>query len=49
MAKQAGVKRLILFHHDPAHDDDMMRKILSEARQAFPETAIATEGEKFPV
>lgn len=49
VAKQAGVKRLILFHHDPAHDDDIMRKILCEARQAFPETSIATEGEEFPV
>ena len=49
VAKQVGAKRLILFHHDPAHDDDMMRKILCEARQVFPETSIATEGEEFPI
>jgi phosphoribosyl 1,2-cyclic phosphodiesterase len=45
VARQAGVRRLILFHHDPTHDDTGMRQILLEARQEFSETSIATEGE----
>ncbi len=31
LAAEAGVERLALFHHDPAHDDDMMDRIVSEA------------------
>lgn len=27
VARQAGVKMLVLFHHDPAHDDDMVDEI----------------------
>ncbi|MEO0491891.1 MAG: MBL fold metallo-hydrolase [Actinomycetota bacterium] len=27
VARQAGVKTLVLFHHDPAHDDDMVDEI----------------------
>jgi phosphoribosyl 1,2-cyclic phosphodiesterase len=49
VAKQAGVKRLILYHHDPGHSDTKMREILAQARQKFPETSIATEGEEIPV
>ena len=32
VAKEAGVKRLALFHHDPAHDDDMMDRTLADVR-----------------
>ncbi len=45
VAKLAGVKKLLLFHHDPAHDDETLRSVLSNARQEFPETYLATEGE----
>jgi phosphoribosyl 1,2-cyclic phosphodiesterase len=45
VAKQAGAKRLILFHHDPWHDDDALRAILTKARREFAETSMATEGE----
>jgi ribonuclease BN (tRNA processing enzyme) len=45
VAKQAGVKRLILFHHAPEHDDASMEQILIEARVEFSETWLATEGE----
>ena len=27
VARQAGAKLLVLFHHDPAHDDDMVDEI----------------------
>ena len=33
VAKEAGVKQLALFHHDPGHDDVEMDRLLDEARQ----------------
>lgn len=45
LAATAGVKRLALFHHDPAHDDCQLAEILNAARKIFPETILATEGE----
>ncbi len=32
VAKQAGVKTLVLFHHDPSHDDEALDSQLVEAR-----------------
>ena len=32
VALAAGVERLVLFHHDPAHDDDMMETMEAMAR-----------------
>jgi len=32
VAKEAGARRLALFHHDPAHDDDRMDGLLEGAR-----------------
>lgn len=49
VAKQTGAKKLFLFHHDPAHSDEMMESILGEARKHFPETYLATEGESTTV
>jgi phosphoribosyl 1,2-cyclic phosphodiesterase len=43
-ARDAGVKQLVLFHHDPSHDDDAMRKLTSSARQHFESTVAAAEG-----
>jgi phosphoribosyl 1,2-cyclic phosphodiesterase len=31
-AEAVGAKRLVLFHHDPAHSDETMRKLETEAR-----------------
>jgi phosphoribosyl 1,2-cyclic phosphodiesterase len=47
VARDAGVKKLVLFHHDPQHNDEMMEKILGEAQDLFPNTEIATEGLDF--
>ena len=33
VAHQAGVGELVLFHHDPAHDDDHVDRLLAEARE----------------
>ncbi|HJS47242.1 MAG TPA: MBL fold metallo-hydrolase [Gemmatimonadales bacterium] len=33
MARAAGVGTLVLFHHDPAHDDDAMDRFVAEAER----------------
>jgi len=34
VAKEAGVKRLALFHHDPSHSDETVDAMLAGARLA---------------
>jgi phosphoribosyl 1,2-cyclic phosphodiesterase len=43
IARAAGVKQLVLFHHDPHHDDDALQQIVAEARTHFPNTIAAAE------
>ncbi|MBI4865286.1 MAG: STAS domain-containing protein [Candidatus Riflebacteria bacterium] len=38
VATEAQAKTLILFHHDPYHDDDMIDSLVLEARNFFPNT-----------
>lgn len=45
VAAAAKVKQLVLFHHDPSHDDVKMEAILTDARLKFPGTIAAREGE----
>ena len=47
VATDAAVDQLILFHHDPAHDDIMMTDIIKEARLHFAKVHAASEGEFF--
>ncbi|MCS6912702.1 MAG: MBL fold metallo-hydrolase [Myxococcales bacterium] len=44
VADAAGVGRLVLFHHDPAHDDDAVRAIEAAAQRVRPGTWAAREG-----
>jgi phosphoribosyl 1,2-cyclic phosphodiesterase len=44
IAREAGVGQLILFHHDPQHDDAAVACIVEQARAVFPNTMGATEG-----
>ncbi len=44
LAAQAQAKRLVLFHHEPAHDDDQLDRMLAHARTLFPYTDMAYEG-----
>jgi len=44
IAQAAGVKKLVLFHHDPMHDDNTLAEIERKAREALPETILAYEG-----
>jgi phosphoribosyl 1,2-cyclic phosphodiesterase len=43
VARDARVKRLVLFHHDPEHSDDAMRRIAEEAGSVFPAAEAARE------
>lgn len=44
LATRAEVRQLLLFHHDPSHDDDALGRICGLARERFAETGLATEG-----
>ena len=44
LAAESKVKRLALFHHDPAHTDQQLSEILRAAQKIFPNTMLATEG-----
>jgi phosphoribosyl 1,2-cyclic phosphodiesterase len=44
VAKKAGVKRLALFHHEPTHDDKIMKEVERQAKQLFHSTVVAHEG-----
>ena len=44
VAQEANVKRLILFHHDPSHNDAFLEALVDEARLHFPNTDAAKEG-----
>lgn len=44
VARLAGARRLVLFHHEPLYTDDMIAALESEAQQSFPETLAAYEG-----
>jgi phosphoribosyl 1,2-cyclic phosphodiesterase len=44
LANAAHVKTLVLFHHDPDHDDIFMDRVAAEAAKARPGTIVAQEG-----
>lgn len=44
LARAAGIKNLILFHHDPSHSDEMIARVEADARKEFPNTIAAYEG-----
>jgi phosphoribosyl 1,2-cyclic phosphodiesterase len=44
LAKAANVKKLVIFHHDPLHDDDFMDGIKDNVLNAYPNSLIAWEG-----
>jgi ribonuclease BN (tRNA processing enzyme) len=44
IADEAGVGRLVVFHHDPGHDDATMDRIAEDASRARPGTITAREG-----
>ncbi|MBI5488257.1 MAG: MBL fold metallo-hydrolase [Deltaproteobacteria bacterium] len=44
IAKELGVRQLVLFHHDPVQNDEAVAEKERRARAIFPETVAAREG-----
>ncbi|MEO7982493.1 MAG: MBL fold metallo-hydrolase [Bacteroidota bacterium] len=44
VAIKANVKKLIITHHDPDHDDNFLDSMEKECQKAFPNSAFAKEG-----
>jgi phosphoribosyl 1,2-cyclic phosphodiesterase len=44
LVEAAGAKTLVIFHHEPGHDDDRMDAIAAQAEQRRPGTVVAREG-----
>jgi phosphoribosyl 1,2-cyclic phosphodiesterase len=44
VARQSATKQLILFHHDPAHNDEKIDEMEKEAQKLFPNAIAAYEG-----
>jgi len=44
LAKLANTSKLVLFHHDPAQDDDAVLEKEQRCRELFPATEVAWEG-----
>jgi len=44
IARIAGASRLVLFHHDPGHDDAFVREKETRAQSLFPNSVAAREG-----
>ena len=44
IARECGVKKLMLFHHDPGSDDHTVDRFVERARQEFPSVFAAAEG-----
>lgn len=44
IAKECGVEHLLLFHHDPDHDDAAVDALVERSRQDFSHTVGAAEG-----
>jgi len=46
---ESGAKELILYHHDPDHDDRCIDKVVKEARNYYPKVRAAAEGMEIQV
>ncbi|MEP0909388.1 MBL fold metallo-hydrolase [Leptolyngbya sp. GB1-A1] len=44
IAKAASVKKLVIFHHDPLHDDNFMDQVREDTARQFPNSIVAWEG-----
>ena len=44
LCKAAGVKKLVVFHHDPEHTDEMLDGVAKEVEKLLPGSLVAREG-----
>ncbi len=49
LAKAANVKKLVIFHHDPLHNDDFLDHVGKQVAEVFPDSLMAREGLSLPV
>lgn len=45
LAQESGAEKLVLIHHDPAHDDDFLDRMQDQAQRLFAPTMLAREGD----
>ena len=45
IARAAKVKKLVIFHHDPLHNDDFLDRVGEKVAAAYPGSILAREGE----
>jgi phosphoribosyl 1,2-cyclic phosphodiesterase len=43
-ARAANVRKLVIFHHDPLHNDDFMDQVKADTLKQFPNSVVAWEG-----
>jgi phosphoribosyl 1,2-cyclic phosphodiesterase len=44
LCREADAKRMVVFHHDPDHDDEMLDGIAREVEKLLPGSVVAREG-----
>ncbi len=49
VAEAAGVRRVVIFHHEPTHSDDFLDRMAEQVKVAFPLAVMAKEGLVLPV
>lgn len=49
VAIAAGVKQVVIFHHEPTHSDDFLDRMAEKVKVAFPMAVMAREGLVLPV
>ncbi|MEG3978852.1 MBL fold metallo-hydrolase, partial [Microcoleus sp. herbarium8] len=49
IAKAAGVKKIVMFHHDPSHDDNFLDRVEADVQSVFADSCLAREGMTIPV
>lgn len=49
LGRTANVGRLVIFHHDPEHTDDVMDRIADEAKKTWSQAVVAREGTTFDI
>lgn len=49
VVEAAGVKHLVVFHHEPNHNDDFLDNLATEVKAVCPDAFIAREGMTFKV
>ena len=47
LAKMANVKNLIITHHNPNNDDDMLKQMEEECKKEFPNSCFARYNDIF--